>query len=39
MSTICIVAVSCIFGALILVALNFSRQLSREAKGQPQLPH
>lgn len=34
MSTVCYTAVTCIFGALIVVAINFSRQLSREAKGQ-----
>jgi TRAP-type C4-dicarboxylate transport system permease small subunit len=27
-----------LFGALIIVALNFSRQLAREAKGERQLP-
>ena len=27
-----------LFGALIIVAINFSRQLAREAKGERQLP-
>jgi len=38
MSTVCYVAFTCIFGALITVAINFSRQLSREAKGAYTLP-
>lgn len=38
MATVCYTAVTCIFGALIVVAINFSRQLSREAKGEYQLP-
>lgn len=37
-ATVCYTAFTCIFGALITVAINFSRQLSREAKGQYQLP-
>ncbi len=37
-ATVCYTAFTCIFGALIVVAINFSRQLSREAKGQHQLP-
>ncbi|WP_396220170.1 hypothetical protein [Gemmatimonas sp.] len=32
-TTICYIAFTVIFSALIIVALNFSRQLSREAKG------
>ncbi len=32
-TTICYIAFTVIFGALITVALNFSRQLSRQAKG------
>ncbi len=39
MATVCYVAFTCIFGALTIVAINFSRQLGREAKGQHQLPH
>lgn len=38
MSTVCYLAFTCIFGALIITAVNFSRQLGREAKGQHQLP-
>ncbi len=34
----CYVAFTCIFGALITVAVNFSRQLGREAKGVRQGP-
>jgi len=37
-ATVCYTAFTCIFGALIVVAINFSRQLSREAKGEYQLP-
>jgi hypothetical protein len=37
-ATVCYTAFTCIFGALITVAINFSRQLSREAKGEYQLP-
>ncbi len=33
-TTICYVAFTALFGALITVVLNFSRQLSRQAKGQ-----
>ncbi len=32
-TTICYIAFTVIFSALIIVALNFSKQLSREAKG------
>ncbi len=38
-ATVCYVAFTCLFGAMIIVAVNFSRQLSREAKGNHQLPH
>jgi len=31
-------AFTLLFGALIIVAVNFSRQLSRESKGERQLP-
>jgi hypothetical protein len=37
-ATVCYTAFTCIFGALITVAINFSRQLGREAKGQHQMP-
>lgn len=37
-TTICYFAFTIIFGALIIVCLNFSRQLSREAKGQYTTP-
>ncbi len=37
-TTICYFAFTIIFAALITVALNFSRQLSREAKGDLQTP-
>ena len=37
-ATICYIAFTCIFGALITVSVNFSRQLSREARGETQLP-
>lgn len=37
-SLICYIAFTMIFGALIIVAFNFSRQLAREAKGQYQTP-
>ncbi len=37
-STICYVAFTVLFGALITVAVNFSQQLSREAKGEYQTP-
>ena len=35
---ICYVALTFIFGALIIVALNFASQLRREAKGEYQTP-
>ncbi len=38
MAMICYVAFTCIFGALIVVAVNFARQLSMEAKGLRRLP-
>lgn len=38
MSTVCYTAFTCIFGALIVVAINFSRQLGNEAKGKQLLP-
>ncbi len=38
MATVCYVAFTCIFGALITVAISFSRQLSRESKGAYTLP-
>jgi hypothetical protein len=37
-ATICYIAFTGIFAALITVALNFSRQLSREAKGLRDTP-
>lgn len=37
-ATVCYTAFTCIFGALITVVINFSRQLGREAKGKYQLP-
>ena len=37
-TTICYFAFTIIFGALITVVFNFSRQLSREGKGQFQTP-
>lgn len=37
-ATICYVAFTFIFGALIIVSLNFSRQLSRQAKGDYPTP-
>lgn len=37
-ATVCYTAFTCIFGALIIVCINFSRQLSREAKGNFQRP-
>lgn len=37
-ATICYIAFTALFGALITVALNFSRQLSRQAKGQYTTP-
>lgn len=38
MATVCYIAFTGIFGVLITVALNFSRQLARQAKGQHQMP-
>lgn len=37
-ATICYIALTALFGALIVVSLNFSRQLSREAKRIRQTP-
>lgn len=37
-TTVCYVALTFLFGALITVALNFSSQLSRQAKGQITTP-
>jgi uncharacterized membrane protein YdfJ with MMPL/SSD domain len=37
-ATVCYVAFTCIFGALTVVVLNFSRQLAREAKGELTTP-
>lgn len=37
-ATVCYIAFTVLFGALITVAVNFSRQLSREAKGIRQTP-
>lgn len=37
-ATVCYTAFTCIFGALTFVVLNFSRQLSREAKGEYTTP-
>lgn len=37
-TTICYVAFTFLFGALITVALNFSSQLGRQAKGQITTP-
>ncbi len=37
-TTICYVAFTFIFAALIVVCLNFSRQLARQAKGELQTP-
>lgn len=37
-STICYIAFTVLFGALITVVLNFSRQLSRESRGERQTP-
>lgn len=37
-ATICYIAFTALFGALITVVLNFSRQLGREAKGERQTP-
>ncbi len=35
---VCYVAFTALFGAMIIVALDFSRQLGREAKGERQTP-
>ena len=35
---VCYVALTALFGAMIVVAVNFSLQLSREAKGDRQTP-
>jgi len=37
-ATICYIALTGLFGALITVAVNFSRQLAREAKGNRRTP-
>ena len=37
-TTVCYIAFTVLFSALITVALNFSRQLSRQAKGQYTTP-
>ncbi len=37
-ATVCYIAFTVLFGALITIAVNFSRQLSREAKGIRQTP-
>jgi ABC-type Fe3+-siderophore transport system permease subunit len=37
-ATICYIAFTVLFAALITVTLNFSRQLSRQAKGQYTTP-
>lgn len=37
-TTICYIAFTLIFGALIAVALNFSKQFGREARGEYQTP-
>ncbi|MFY7921244.1 MAG: hypothetical protein ACOVSI_02420 [Gemmatimonas sp.] len=37
-TTVCYVAFTFLFGALITVALNFSSQLGRQAKGQITTP-
>jgi hypothetical protein len=37
-TTVCYTALTFLFGALITVALNFSSQLSRQAKGQITTP-
>lgn len=35
---VCYVAFTALFGAMIIVALDFSRQLAREAKGERETP-
>ncbi len=37
-ATVCVIAFTVIFAALITVSLNFSRQLSRQAKGDLTTP-
>ena len=37
-SMICYVAFTFIFGALVIVSVNFSRQLARQAKGDSPTP-
>lgn len=37
-ATVCYVAFTVLFSALIIVAVNFSRQLARESKGIRQTP-
>ncbi|MCO4100070.1 MAG: hypothetical protein HEQ38_11855 [Gemmatimonas sp.] len=37
-TTVCYVALTFLFGALVIVALNFSSQLGRQAKGQITTP-
>lgn len=37
-TTICYIAFTVLFSALITVVVNFSRQLAREAKGERQTP-
>lgn len=37
-TTVAYFALTCIFGTLIIVCWNFSRQLARESKGQYQTP-
>ncbi|MBL0170753.1 MAG: hypothetical protein IPP90_08495 [Gemmatimonadaceae bacterium] len=37
-SMICYFAFTFLFGALIIVAVDFARQMSREAKGERQTP-
>ena len=35
---ICYVAFAALIGAMVIVAINFSRQLAREARGERRLP-
>jgi hypothetical protein len=37
-ATICYIAFTVVFGALITVVLNFSRQLARQSKGEYTTP-
>lgn len=37
-ATVCYVAFTVLFAAMIIVAVNFSRQLARESKGVRQTP-